>query len=125
MNANTLAKMAYSGRAAPTRTARSIEYELFARITHRLKVHAEKGALGFALLAEALHDNLCLWTTLATDVAEPTNGLPQTLRARIFYLAEFTRSHTPRILAGAATSDVLIDINTAVMKGLRTEGERG
>lgn len=125
MNTNTLAKMAYSGRVAPSRTARGTEYELFARITHRLKVHAETGASGFAQLAEALHDNLCLWTTLATDVAEPTNGLPEMLRARIFYLAEFSRQHTARVLAGKAAVSVLIDINTAIMKGLRGEGERG
>lgn len=120
-----MAKMAYSARVAPSRTPRATEYELFARITHRLKSAATKGRLHFAELAAALHDNQCLWSTLATDVAEPTNGLPANLRARIFYLAEFTRLHTSRIMAGSGSTDVLIDINAAVMKGLRTGSEQG
>jgi len=38
-----------------------------------------------------------------------------------FYLAEFTRTYSSRVLAGAS-ADPLIDINTAVMRGLRDGG---
>ena len=122
MNATTMAKTAYSAPGQPTRTARGTEYELFARITHRLKAAATLGEAGFSSLARALHDNRRLWTTLAADVADPGNQLPAPLRARLFYLAEFTTQHTRKVLAGDADAAVLVDINTSIMRGLRQEG---
>ncbi|MDW4549249.1 flagellar biosynthesis regulator FlaF [Defluviimonas sp. D31] len=121
MNAHLLARSAYAGAAAPTRTGRGTEYEVFARVTHRLK-SAGRGDGDFNTLVRALHDNRTLWTTLAADVAIETNQLPKSLRAQIFYLSEFTAHHTRRVLAGEAGVTVLIDINTAVMRGLRNEG---
>jgi flagellar protein FlaF len=67
----------------------------------------------------ALHDNRRLWTAFAADLATQGNGFPPELRARLFYLAEFTCRHTDQVLSGAATADVLVEINTAVMRGLR------
>lgn len=117
-----MARSAYSGAAIPTRTGRGTEYEIFARVTRRLR-QAQAGEGGFAALVRALHDNRSLWTALAADVAAEANELPRTLRAQIFYLAQFTTEHSRRVMAGDATVDVLIDINTAVMRGLRGEGE--
>jgi flagellar protein FlaF len=122
VNATNLAKTAYSAPGQPTRTARGTEYELFARITHRLKAAQSLGDLGFSTLARALNDNRQLWTTLAADVADPDNQLPPMLRARIFYLSEFTTQHTRKVLAGTSGADILIDINTAIMRGLRQDG---
>ena len=59
------------------------------------------------------------------DVAEPTNLLPQPLRAQIFYLAEFTMHHSAKVLKGDASVAPLIDINTAVMRGLRGDQDLG
>lgn len=123
MNAQSLAKTAYSKPGQPTRTARGTEYDLFARITHRLKTAIALDKTGFSTLVRALHDNRQLWIALAADVADSDNGLPPALRARIFYLSEFTAQHTTKVLSGAAKADVLIDINTAVMRGLRLEGD--
>lgn len=118
-----MAKTAYTAPGQPTRTLRGTEYELFARITHRLRAaHALGSGPGFAALARALHDNRRLWTALAADVADKDNSLPPPLRAQIFYLAEFTRLHTRKVLAREADAEVLIDINTAIMKGLRQDG---
>ncbi|MGB7262958.1 MAG: flagellar biosynthesis regulator FlaF [Albidovulum sp.] len=122
MNAYQMAQTAYSGASAPIRTGRGTEYELFARVTHRLGI-AGRGDADFNALVRALHDNRALWTALAADVAVETNGLPQSLRAQIFYLSEFTNHHSRRVLAGKAGVDVLVDINTAIMRGLRMEGE--
>lgn len=114
-----MAKTAYSNPGQPTRTPRTTEYEAFARITHRLKAAAKLDKSGFSSLVRALHDNRELWTVLAADVASPGNALPPQLRAQIFYLFEFTQQHTRKVMDGQATPDVLIDINTAVMRGLR------
>jgi flagellar protein FlaF len=115
------ARSAYASAARPIRTSRGTEYEVFARITGRI-ISASRDAVGsFPALAAALHDNRRLWTILAADVAEDGNRLSSELRARIFYLAEFTQQHTRKVLAGNAKSDILVEINTAVMGGLRME----
>ncbi len=113
MNAAQLAHNAYAPGNASLRSARGTEYDAFVRITQEIKSARTPGAV-----ATALHRNRALWTILATDVADPENGLPAPLRAQIFYLAEFTNHHTSRVLAGSAQVDVLIEVNTAVMRGL-------
>jgi len=119
VNAQNLARRAYTNRSAPIRTPRGTEYEIFANITHRLKAAALKGKPGFPALAQAIHDNRKLWTLLAVDVADKDNGLPKDLRARIFYLAEFTRSHSSEVLRNSASVAPLLEVNAAVMRGLR------
>ncbi|WP_121629354.1 flagellar biosynthesis regulator FlaF [Tropicibacter alexandrii] len=118
MNAQTLAKHAYSQTARTTQTPRRIEYDLFARITHRIKTAAQAGPLAYPKLVEALSDNQKLWTTLAVDVADSDNGLPDDLRARIFYLAEFVQQHTGKVLAKKARITPLLEINAAILRGL-------
>ena len=122
MYAHTLAKTAYSNPGQPTRTPRGTEYEVFARITHRLKAAAALDKTQFPSLVRALHENRELWTMLAADVASPGNALPPQLRAQIIYLYEFTMQHTTKVIGGTATPDVLIDINTAIMRGLKQGG---
>ena len=122
MNALLMAKTAYATTDAPTRTPRSTEYEAFARITHRLKAASQLGREGFTQLAEAIHANRQLWNVLAADVADSANALPEAIRARIFYLAEFTNHHSHQVLAGQDTADTLVEINTAIMRGLRGQG---
>ncbi|MCB1337752.1 MAG: flagellar biosynthesis regulator FlaF [Maritimibacter sp.] len=118
-----MAKTAYASNQAPIRTPRGVEYEAFARITHRLKAASDRGPDGFADLARALHQNRQLWTLLAADVAEADNGLPADLRARIFYLAEFTAAHSRKVLRGRDTAEALVEINMAVMRGLRQKAD--
>ncbi len=52
-------------------------------------------------------------------MAHPDNGLPQDLRARLFFLAEFTESETRRLMNNEGDVGVLIEINAAVLQGLR------
>lgn len=119
MNAMHQAQAAYSAAAQPIRTPRGAEYETFARITGRLRAARARDTAGFAALARAIHDNRRLWTILAADAAGPGNQLPADLRARILYLAEFTRLHSGKVLREDAPLDPLIEINVAVMNGLR------
>jgi flagellar biosynthesis activator protein FlaF len=115
-----MARTAY-GSQAGVRTDRSVEYDTFARITAALRKAADSAKQNFAAFAKALDDNRQLWTIIAADVSEAANGLPQALRAQIFYLAQFTVTQTSRILRGEAGADVLIEINTMVMRGLRSQ----
>lgn len=119
MNATTLAQRAYAPTAAPTRSARSIEYDVIARITYRLKAAIELREL--PPLLEALHENRKLWRTLAIDVADKENLLPDDLRARIFYLAEFTNHHTGEVIRKKASAVPLLEVNTAILRGLKQE----
>lgn len=124
MNVATHAHSLY-GQARSLKTPRDLEYEVFARITGRLKTAlAESANRTTAALAGALHENRQLWTVLAADLAHPDNGFPADLRARLFYLAEVTQAVTDRILTGSNEGALLIDLNTAVMRGLRGEGQR-
>lgn len=121
MNVINIARTAYGQPMAPSRSPRSLEYELLARITQRLRVGWEMRLSDFSGLAVALRENVNLWTILASDVAEEGNALPGPLRAQLFYLYQFTEQHCRKVLAGDGDIEVLVDINTAVMRGLRGE----
>ena len=120
--ATNIARAAYGQREAPVRTQRSQEYDLLARCTQQLAMAWTRRKEDFPSLAVALSDNLKLWSALAADVAESGNGLPAPLRAQLFYLYEFTAGHTRAVLDQRGSVEVLVDINTAVMRGLRDEG---
>lgn len=119
MTATTLAQRAYGQASTPIRTPRGAEYDAFARITHQLISAARTGNADFPELAKAIQENRRLWTTLATDVADDGNRLPRDLRARIFYLAEFTQNHSGKVLRHGASVGPLVEINAAIMRGLR------
>lgn len=113
----------YGRPEGPVRSPRRIEYDLLARATQRLGGAWARRAQDFPALAAALAENQRLWSAFAADVAGPGNGLPAALRARLFYLHEFTAQHSRKVLDGQGSVAVLVDINTAVMRGLR--GDEG
>lgn len=123
MNVQSMAHRAYAHSAA-TKTDRRTEYETIARATHELKAAAEQGDAGFPQLADALHRNKTLWAILAADVAGADNPLPADLKARILYLSEFTKRHSAQVLARQANVVPLLEINTAVLRGLRNGSSR-
>ncbi len=116
------ARTAYARPEAPARTLRTIEYDLIARTTQRMTTAWSRRTVDFPVFAATLNENLTLWSTLAADVASAENGLPQQLRAQLFYLYQFTAEHSRAILEGRGSIEVLVDINTAVMRGLRGDG---
>jgi flagellar biosynthesis activator protein FlaF len=113
----------YARPESPQKTPRALEYDLLARVTQALSLAWVNRKTNFPALMSALDDNLRLWATLAADVAEPGNGLPAPLRAQLFYLYEFSDQHSRSVREGTASVEVLVDINTAVMRGLR--GDKG
>lgn len=118
MNPHLMARRAYAHSNSSTRTDRAIEYDLIARVTHRIKSAAEAGPRHYPALVAALHDNRKLWTALAVDVADHGNKLPQELRAQIFYLSEFVQFHTAKVLSRKAKLSPLIEVNSAILAGL-------
>jgi flagellar biosynthesis activator protein FlaF len=109
--------------SAATRTPRASEYAAFANVTHRMQAVDEADKAAFSALAQAVLDNHKLWGTLAEDLLQDGNQLPVPLRAQLLSLAEFVRKHSLAVLGGRASVAALIDINTAIMKGLRGETE--
>ncbi|MFX0542067.1 flagellar biosynthesis regulator FlaF [Roseovarius sp. S4756] len=122
MNAILRAQNAYGLSNQSARTPRSTEYDVVARITQKLKSAAEQTPINMPALAAAISENRELWTLFAIHVADGDNALPKDLRASIFYLSEFTDVQSRKVLARQATADALIEINTAVMRGLRDGG---
>jgi len=120
VNALLKATNAYSAAKAPTRTAKNLEYDVIARITRRIVIAAQKGRDGFSELAQALNDNRKLWSIFSADLASPGNPLPDELKNDLFDLAKFTRQHTSKVLQRKANVQPLVEINTAIMRGLRS-----
>lgn len=121
MNLVERAREGYGRQSLPVRSHRASEYEAIAKISHRLRNAAEKRMSDYPAFVKAIHDNRKLWTILATDVAQAENGLPDGLRGRIFWLAEFTDAESRRVLRGEGDVGILIEINAAILQGL---GER-
>lgn len=124
MTALAQAAAAYGQTQSHIRTPRGTEYDAIARVTRGLKIATQHRSKRYPDFVAALHANRRLWTHLAACVAEQDNQLNPDLRARLFYLAEFTDTHTRKVLRDGENPDVLVEINSAVMRGLSTEGQR-
>ena len=122
MNVIEQARNAYAPNQTAIRTDRSVEAQLISRITARLRRTQSQKPADFPALIAAVYENRRMWTTMAADVADKGNGLPAPLRAQIFYLAEFTEHHSKRIIRREADVAPLIEINTAIMRGLNGQG---
>ena len=119
MSTAQLAHRAYANAGSEVRSPRHTEYTAFSRISHALRNAALNRVRDYPAFVAALADNRRLWTTIAIDIADDGNALPKDLRARLFYLAEFTEDETRKILRGQGDVGVLIEVNAAVMQGLR------
>lgn len=122
MTSSYLAQSAYNPVRSAVKTERGTEHAAFERVTAQL-FRADRPGAKMAERAAALHHNRQLWTLMAASVADADNALPKALRAQIFYLAEFTLQHSRKALSGGVSVAPLIEINTAVMRGLRGEAQ--
>lgn len=112
----------YGRGSSPIQTDRGVEFDVLASVTRQLKVGTLGTHLEFPVLCAAIHSNRQLWTTLAADVADPENALPKELKSKIFYLSEFINKHSRAVLRKTESTEALIDINLAVMRGLSSAG---
>lgn len=122
MNALLHSQSGYAPENTSLRPLRAVEYDLLAQVTRRLSSTWRNRKADHPNFVAALNDNLSLWRAMALDVSGSGNLLPAPLRAQLFYLFEFTDHHTARILKNEASVEVLVDVNMAVMRGLRGEG---
>jgi flagellar biosynthesis activator protein FlaF len=102
-----------------TESPRSIEAQLFAQITAGLVRAQRAGKPGFRDLVAVLHENRTLWEALLADLALDGNALPPPLKAQLIRLGHFVRQFTARVLKGEEDVQALIDVNTAILEGLR------
>jgi flagellar protein FlaF len=108
-----------------TDSPRSIEAQLFAEITAGLARAQRAGNAGFQDLVAALHSNRTLWDALLADLALEGNALPAPLKAHLIQLGHFVRQFTTRVLRKEDDVQALIDVNNAILAGLRgTTGTR-
>ena len=122
MTKYSLAKSAYGSTQNSTRSPRSLEYEAFSNATRALwKVH-NNTQREYPDLIKALYENRRLWNFVASSVAGSENQLPDDLRARLFYLAEFTDLHSREVVKNGSSLKPLIDLNTAVASALHELG---
>lgn len=122
MNAHAQAIAAYGTPTNAQKTPRAIEYDLFAQITARMRAAVSGGATHFPQLVAALDDNRRLWNELAFDVSSPDNQLPEQLRAQLLGLVQFTLNQTDAIVKQNSDPEILIDLNVAIMRGLKGHG---
>lgn len=121
MTPHALAKSAYAPRNPLTNDPKRIEFAVFAKVTKSLTEAQSGQKRQVGLKAAAVHDNRRLWIEIAALVSDDDNQLPQDLRARLFYLAEFVDHHSTKVFSDDASLQPLIDINSAIMGGLSAQ----
>ena len=118
MSALNFAQTAYSNVAHTTKSDKSMEFDVVAGVTAKLRT-ASSAKGSFNELAEALDTNRRMWGVIASSVADKDNCYPEQLRAQLFYLYEFTVHHTRKVLKGEVNADALVEVNTSVLRGLK------
>lgn len=113
------AARAYSRNQSHTKSNRDLEYDVVLKATRSLKRAKSDAKVPFPKLVAALNQNERLWTEIGVQVASNDNELPKELRAGLFYMSRFVSQQTSRLLKGEGTLDSLIDLNVAVLRGLK------
>lgn len=109
---------AYSSVIRGTEDPREIEYRVLARATALLE-SASLPHAGPADLPTAIHENRMVWTAFAADLAAPENGWEAAMKARLLSLARWIFAESDRVIRENKPLQALIDVNRAVMAGLK------
>ena len=109
---------AYQQAAQRTENPRDAEFRLFAQVNRALMDASEAPETDLRKRIDALDWNRRLWSALATDCADPTNSLPQPVRAQIISLSLWVSRHTSLVMRNEDDFEALIDINRMIMQGL-------
>jgi len=117
---SVMAVSAYQQASARAENPREAEYRLFGQVTRALMVADQAPADDLRQRVEALDWNRRMWTALATDCADSTNGLPPPVRAQIISLSLWVNRHTSAVIRKQEDIGPLVDINRIIMQGLAT-----
>jgi flagellar protein FlaF len=109
---------AYQRTSARSEDPRSTEYRLLGQVTRALMEAQDADAREIRKRAEALDWNRRVWSAFAADCANPSNGLPESLRASIISLSIFISKETSAAMRGGGDIETLIDLNRTIMQGL-------
>ena len=113
-----LAFKAYGEVTRRTAGEKEIEYALFLQITEALENVLDPETRSLSEWADALNRNQQLWTIIATDLLLPGNALPDELKRSLFFLSDFVRQTSLKVLSGDDGIPDLIEVNKTVMAGL-------
>ena len=114
----SLAFKAYGEVTQRTAGEKDLEIALFQQITNELRNVSDADTVQPTDWAEAIHRNQQLWTTIAIDLLNPGNALPEEMKRSLLYLAECVRQNSLKILSGDGDIADLIEINQSIMMGL-------
>lgn len=108
---------AYQRVAQVTESPRQTEYRLLADVCRELVESAKDGSQSLRR-REALDWNRRVWMTFLVDCSQPENALPVALRAKIISLGLWVSHYTDEAMWTDLDLAPLVDVNTAIMKGL-------
>lgn len=108
-------------RSALTRfeTHREAEARLLSRLNRNLQQSMTNMPNNISAFMHALYENDRFWAHIAMDLSEDSNQLPEQLRASLISISGFVIRHSANVRKGAASAEPLIDINLAIIRGLR------
>jgi flagellar protein FlaF len=96
---------------------RDMERRIFERVTNQLRL-ADQEESRTELFHRAVLENRRLWAALASDVSDPSNQMPNELKAGLLSLAIWVERESPSIHSGEAAISGLIEVNQALIAGL-------
>jgi len=108
---------AYQRVAQVAENPRQTEYRLLADVCRELVDSTREGAQTLRR-REALDWNRRVWMTFLVDCSQPENALPAALRAKIISLGLWVNRYTDEAMWSDLDLTPLVDVNTAIMKGL-------
>ena len=114
---------AYKQASVRAEQPRDAEYRLFGEVTRALMAAAKTDPTDLAVRIDALDWNRRLWSALAADCAQPSNALPQALRAQIISLSVWVGRHSSAVMRGDEDFEALISVNRTMMQGLGGRSE--
>jgi len=114
---------AYQQAAQRAEGPRETEYRLFGEVTRALITASGADPLDFSTRMKALDWNRRLWSQLAIDCANDSNGLPPSLRASILSLSLWVTRHSSAVMRREEGFEPLIDVNRLIMQGLAPQSE--
>jgi flagellar protein FlaF len=109
---------AYQKAQRTAEDPRSMEYRIFAQVTHALIEAGNKGRADVAAFMDAIDWNRRLWSTLAADCTSPENKLAPPVRAQIISLSLWVSRYSSEAIQQGTSLEPLIDVNKSIMAGL-------